>query len=285
MKHPRVLRSGRKRGVLSAVVVLMGVGTMLVGTAPAAVSAVQPPGLDHFLCYDAATPAGTVGFPNVPPQVRLKNQFGSAFFPAKPNPVPNLHCNPVQKTVPNSAGGTTTYPVTNPQAHSLCFPLTTAAQGPRKVLVRNQFGKAQLRVGEPNELCLPTWKNVPPPPPSVQPPGLDHFTCYPVNYLATTPTKFTPPAAVQVKDQFVPAAAPPVPVTVGDPKLLCVPTNKKIPGATFPPQNPRAHLLCFKVTKTPLVPTVQDQNQFGASPVNITKTRFLCLPSFKKIIP
>jgi len=39
------------------------------------------------------------------------------------------------------------------------------------------------------------------------------------------------------------------------------------------------------VSQTPFPTTVFDLNQFGQSPVNILKTKLLCLPSTKKVLP
>jgi hypothetical protein len=148
--------------------------------------------------------------------------------------------------------------------------------------VANQFGKARLTTAQPNLLCLPSWKNLTGPPgqPAPQPPGLDHFTCYPVALVPGTPP-FTPPSSVTLLDQF---AQTPVPVTVLAPKLLCVPTEKIVNGVTTPITNPTAHLLCFKVTQTRFPPMVFDQNQFGTGQVDLLKTNLLCLPSSKRVI-
>jgi len=48
--------------------------------------------------------------------------------------------------------------------------------------------------------------------------------------------------------------------------------------------NPKAHLLCFQVTQTPLAPFVFDQNQFGTDQTNLQQTDVLYLSSFKTII-
>ena len=50
------------------------------------------------------------------------------------------------------------------------------------MIVTNQFGADGLITGQPNLLCLPSWKSLKGPPnqKKPQPPGLSHFTCYPV---------------------------------------------------------------------------------------------------------
>jgi hypothetical protein len=70
-------------------------------------------------------------------------------------------------------------------------------------------------------------------------------------------------------------------VRIGIANLLCVPTTKIIPGATFPPQTPTdLSLVCFPINSTPFFRVVFDQNQFGQGPVLPTpKAEQLCLPS------
>jgi hypothetical protein len=64
---------------------------------------------------------------------------------------------------------------------------------------------------------------------------------------------------------------------------LCLPTEK-IARKTFRVINPTMHLLCFPVTKTPVVPTVWDENQFGTSKLTVGPTHALCVPSIKRVI-
>ncbi len=49
--------------------------------------------------------------------------------------------------------------------------------------------------------------------------------------------------------------------------------------------NAVTHLLCFPVTKTPIVSPIWDKNQFGTSASKVLRSKWLCLPSFKKIVP
>jgi hypothetical protein len=265
----------RTVAVATAVVLLGAVGTVagLNASAGASVPAAQPTGLDHFLCY-SATPVSGVQYPR---KLVLKNQFNRAGFVPTVQQEPLVHCNPVQKTV-----GSHVFPITNPNAHLLCFPITEATQATFKVQVINQFGKADLLTGQPSALCLPTWKSLTGPPNMTpnQPPGLDHFVCYPVQYADTT--RFHIPPKVLLQDQF---AATAVRVQVTTPVTLCVPTTKIANGVVYKANNPRAHLLCFTVSKTPIKTPVFDQNQFGTDELNIQQTTVLCLPSFKKIIP
>ena len=275
----RIIRFGMAKAVFVFVLALLGLGGIpILGQASAGAST-QPPGLDHFLCYSATVPAGTVTF-NPPAGVMLANQFSKGFAP-KIGAV-QLHCNPTQKTITTTTPPTV-YPITNPNAHLVCFGIAGARQPSVTVLVTNQFGKGELVATSPTKLCLPSWKSLQGPPnmrPN-QPPGLDHFTCYPVTH-ATTGPHFNPPASVVVQDQFARAG---VTVKVGAPKLLCLPTQKTLAtGQVYKITNPRAHLLCFAVTPTPVISPVFDQNQFGTSPVTIEVTKLLCLPSYKSVV-
>ena len=67
---------------------------------------------------------------------------------------------------------------------------------------------------------------------------------------------------------------------MGAPTVLCVPTEKILPtGKVYPINNPSLNYVCFKVSKTPIITPVYDENQFGQGPVTIKATRTLCLPT------
>jgi hypothetical protein len=246
-----------------------------------------PPPVDHQLCYTAAGTA--TGAFRIPPNLILINQFNPNGFVLKINPTPALHCNPVTKIV-NLPAGQKTYPVANPNAHLACYPATasTAATAPQThiAFVQNQFGGALLQTSKPNQFCVPSWKslNGPPGKKLTTPPGLNHFTCYPVTELPGHGAYNPPPVLLQ--DEFsskpVPAQVSPVPVE------LCLPTAKIVPtpnGARFfPIIDPATHLLCFPVTKTPSRSAVYDENQFGTRKLAIRVTKSLCLPSTKQLI-
>jgi len=172
------------------------------------------------------------------------------------------------------------FPITNPDAHLACFTITAPAQPTPTVIVTNQFGSATLIPGQPDLLCLPSWKSLTGPPgktPS-QPPGLNHFTCYPVTLASGS---YNPPP-VGLQDEFAPS---PVSAQVNRvPTELCLPTEKIVGGVDYPIINPTTHLLCFPVSQTPIRPQVWDQNQFGTAVVAIRATNSLCLPSTKQIV-
>jgi len=242
--------------------------------------------VDHQLCYTAsgkfAPPTGS--------KVTLFNQFAPNGFTPVLKPYAVMHCNPVLKVIKTSVGQKSYVP-TNPRAHLACVPMSLplgTTQKLPKVYVKNQFGAAVLYLSQPNLFCLPSWKSLTGPPnlKPTTPPGLNHFTCYPVKDFSNGAYK--PPGAVYLRDEF---SSTLVPVQVNPiPKELCLPTKKVIqsPGTgtkIYPILDPVTHLLCFQVTKTPFKPKVWDENQFGTSVMTITATKWLCLPSTKKVLP
>jgi hypothetical protein len=230
--------------------------------------------VDHHLCYAAA------GKYPIPPGVELFNQFAPRGFRPRIGPVA-FHCNPVEKIIANPAGAQV-FPISNPEAHLLCFRMAAPTQPTHKVQVTNQFGTGLLVTGQPDLLCLPSWKGITGPPnmPVPQPPGLSHFTCYHVTQVAGTAGYQVPPG-LMLQDQFT---QKPIPVQVGPvPQQLCLPTKKVVGKKVYPIINPAAHLLCFPVSQTPIISPVFDQNQFGTEAVKIVLSHWLCLPSTKVI--
>lgn len=269
-------RLATARIVVAAGAALLAIGGTTAGLASASsaaeqVLALRPPQIDHQLCYKATAR----GF-KIPNGVMLKNQLSPKGFIPKIASVA-FHCNPVQKSFP----GGPIFKINNPRAHLVCFTITAARQPQHLVFVANQFGQADLNVAQPDLLCLPSWKRLAGPPREKrpQPPGLDHFTCYPVTVQQGA---FHVPPGVMLRDQF---ARKPVPVRVSNvPVELCVPTEKIIGKHVTKITNPTMHLLCFPVSRTPLRPKVFDKNQFGTGVVHISRTSWLCLPTLKKLI-
>ncbi len=264
-----------RRVAIAAVVLLVSIAGTVVGIAGSADAHAKPVTLNHFVCYQAT---GT-GF--TPPTVILRNQFNPYGF--SPDVLsPDLHCNPV--AVSANSGN---YPITNANAHLLCFAVTAPVQPTYLVKVKNEFGRFFLETGQPSDLCLPTWKSLTGPPNKMpnQPPGLDHFTCYPVNFAPQQPgskSKMKIPTAdtIGLTDQFGFSHVAVIPESMS----LCVPTTKIVGAVTYKPLQPTAHLLCMLVSQTPFVSGVWDQNQFGTGPVNLYRTLSFCLPSTKIVI-
>ena len=280
---PKFLHTNAWKAGLVVLGCLVAAGAAAAGGTRVAKTAATPPPVDHQLCYSAAgTATGTF---RIPPNLILINQFNPNGFLLKIPATPVLHCNPVTKIVDTPAG-LKAYQVTNPNAHLVCFPATSTTQPTHKVFVQNQFGQAVLQTNQPNLFCVPSWKALTGPPNKqpTTPPGLNHFTCYPVTELPGQQGYKPPP--VMLKDQFSPQ---PVQAVVNPvPAELCLPTTKIVPTAAgakfFPILNPTLHLLCFPVSKTPFPPSVYDENQFGTRKLVLRATKWLCLPSTKQVI-
>jgi hypothetical protein len=103
-------------------------------------------GLDHYQCY-LAKPAKALA----PRRVVLVDQFGKS----RPTVVRMVSfCAPVRKNK---------VVVKNARDHLACYQLRPAGPfQPRRVLIVNQFGNAQLTVVVPQTLCLPSRKRVVP---------------------------------------------------------------------------------------------------------------------------
>jgi len=265
--------SAIKLATATAVVLLAAGGTAASIAAAAPHRAPQhraAPAVDHQLCYRT----GVAGA-KIPPNVTLKNQFSPGGF--KPTITAGVVlCNPVQKTLPSGQ----IFHITNARAHLVCYKITEPTQPTPTVVVSNQFGSAKLVPQQPNLLCLPSWKSLIgiPNTTAIQPPGLNHFTCYPVRVASGA---YHPPT-VRLKDEF---ASQPVSATVNPvPAELCLPTEKIVGKHDFPMINSVTHLLCFPVTPTPIRPAWY-KNQFGRGSLSIRQTNWLCLPSTKTVVP
>lgn len=261
-----------KAGLAATVAVLAAAGT-LAGVATASASPAARPAvaatatIDHQLCYTATAK----GF-RIPTSVMLANQLSSTAFPVKIASAA-FHCNPVEKILPTGQ----VFPINFPNDHLLCWNIAEGAQPGHTVQVTNQFGTATLVTGQPNYLCLPSWKSLTGPPvePTAAPPGLGHFACYPVQGSG-----YKPPV-VMLQDEF----GGPTTVQVSPvPTELCVPTEKIVNGKVYKIIKPQWSLLCFPVSKTPIITPVYDKNQFGNKPVSILQTATLCPPSTVKVI-
>jgi hypothetical protein len=254
-------------------VVVIAAAAFAAATVRASSTAAPP--VDHQLCY-----AASGAFTKVPTGVRLIDRFNPKGFVPQISGKAGLLCNPVAKTLPTGQ----VYGITNPAAHLVCFPITAPVTQPTpRVVVANQFGQATLAPArQPNLLCVPSWKSLKGPlNKSVNtPPGLSHFTCYPVSVVGGA---FKPPSGLKLRDEFsavkVPAQVNPIP------KELCLPATKVVGTRTYPIVNPIPHLLCFGVSKTPIRNPVWAQNQFGSAKLAVRATQWLCPPSTMQDAP
>ncbi len=107
---------------------------------------------DHFTCYPATYAPGSPPF--TPPPVQVLDQFAPAPVSVQIGN-PTLLCVPTKKVVAGK-----TYPITNPQAHLVCFAVTqTPIISP--VWDENQFGVGELAIRSTSTLCLPSFKTIP----------------------------------------------------------------------------------------------------------------------------
>ena len=249
-------------------------GVLVASASPASHHLAQTFQTDHQLCYVAAAAGPGITLPP-PGSITLENQFGR-FKPTLSRA--DQHCNPVEKILPDGQH----FPITNPSAHLLCWKITAGTTKQPPVTVTNQFGAGTLSLGDASQLCLPTWKSLTAPPHKTprQPPGLSHYTCYPVQKVASGGYKAAQP---KLQDEF---AAHPVQVSVTfKPAQLCVPTTKTVVTKTgtkvYNIVTGAAELLCFPVSQTPRKTPVYDQDQFTGPgvPMTIERTLTLCLPS------
>jgi len=288
-----ILRSPRRKVLLPTAALMLVAGALLsfgVGAGAKGlktVTATAP--VSHFTCYTASSP-------NLPNEtVVLTNQFDTNLSATLGDV--SWHCNPVEKTVTNAAGTKAVTPIVNPDDHLLCRYVATLTQPSFTVLVNNQFGDAELTTGQPQWLCLPSWKSegaatscsgcVSIPQTQVQPPGLDHYLCYQASYTQSSSGSnvlaFSLPSSLKLQDEFMSKA---VKATLGPPNYLCLPTVKTTAAGTeVGLVNPGVHLVCFPLTASVTPPTsITDQIQFGVAAVTINNLSELCVPSTKQII-
>ncbi len=130
---------------------------------------------DHFKCYEVALSEGAPAFE--PAEVTLTDQFnepeGKKFSVRRPKWL----CNPVEKEVKGEVTE-----IQNPEAHLMCYAVREVREkidffdfsslfrlyhGPvaKGVHVNNQFGPLELDAMEERELCVPSTKTLPEPPP------------------------------------------------------------------------------------------------------------------------
>jgi len=249
--------------------------------------ATAAPTLDHFECYTAtatSTPVAPVAFGNTPHKVLMKNNFASGGFVAAPGLV-QMHCNPVQKTVP-SGGHTVTTPITNADAHLLCRSISpTGLVLPSLVMMNNGFGTGALKPTAAQSLCLPSWETTKTPlqfPSGSAPPKLDAFACYSAAHPSGTPG-FTRPTKAQLKDEFGSIST-----SVGSANIVCVPTSETATqSGSAPLINPTHSLVCYSIPPAASIAArvVYDKNQFGVGAVKVAHNSELCLPSTSVPIP
>jgi hypothetical protein len=222
-------------------------------------AAAQPVPVDHFWCYTAAGQASDA-------PVILRDQFDPAGAAPQAfgvrNPV--RFCNPVAKT---TAAGVTT-PITNRTSHlEMDLIFGGRLEDPRRVTVRNQFGRQTLYTFDPVLLAVPSGKNT-----EGEADNLDHFKCY----RAYGPRVRN--RVVRLEDQFQEGTA-----TVLRAVTFCNPVVKQHGAVTIPIENKDAHLVCYQTTPVALTTprVLLSRNQFGNKDLLVGIANLLCVPSQK----
>jgi Big-like domain-containing protein len=137
--------------------------------------------------------------------VTVQNQFGTRSYQVRQ---PTRLCNPASKRVPPGPPG----PVPSGLSHFRCYGIEGGPLN-RAVTVRDQFGRQQVVVGEPEYLCNPASKNGSP----ISNPTA-HLVCYELEGVDPFAER-----RVSLRDQFGVQS-----FQVEDPTKLCVPSRKRV---------------------------------------------------------
>ena len=110
-------------------------------SAPAYAQGDNPAGVnpEHYLCYRIA---GALR----PVPIKWKDQFATGEARVMR---PNFLCNPVQKN---------NQEIKDEKTHLVCYQLNSQRPANKRVIVQNQFGKQELRVANPQLICVPSLK-------------------------------------------------------------------------------------------------------------------------------
>jgi len=246
---------------------------------PEYLALLQPPpvAVGHFLLYDVKITKNTPKFEKR--TVALADQF-DAGGPARDFDVDKAERlgNPADKAGEG---------IGDPDSHLVAYKIKKSPGIAKHVRltgvqVSNQFGEIVLDTQNPDQLLVPSLKDLGAPIPGGGVPDpfpLDHFKCYKVKIKPGT-AKFEK-RDVQVIDQFNQPAV----LEVEKPERLCNPVDKNGEGIA----NPDGHLLCYKVKRAKPGPKFNDvmgihiNNQFGALQLDAKKESELCLPSTKDV--
>jgi hypothetical protein len=261
----------------------------------------QPGVVDHYRCYTVRTTKGAPKFEPIS-GVRIVDPFEERFVQIQR---PRALCAPADK---NGEG------IADAATHLEQYRIKPAKMPrhlPRTSLrLDNQFGTVFLNTVRPEELLVPTAKDLDSPPPLPDPAqhAVDHYACYKVKL---TPGTLPVPAglSVTIADQFT---TPANLYLVKKPTRLCAPADKNDEGvrhaehlvcytlrlvkkrcAAGAPVNPggtctreadcggtqRVTELCTSQPRFTSVGGVHLENQFGSERVDVRKEAELCVPS------
>lgn len=208
-------------------------------------------GLDHFHVYD-------VDDAGVEATVELRGQFDrDKARTAGLGPLTHF-ANPVAKNGE---------PIVHDNAHLTFYRLRQREQEPgRAVRILNQFGRQDLKLGQPLLLAVPAEKQEEG---SSFPKHLDHFKCY---EAAGQPID----RRVVLEDQFGRVIS-----AVGKPRWFCVPVEKKHDGRVEPIKNPDAHLTLYELRPAEAGRSIRIEDQFGRRELKVLRSELLAVPTQK----
>ncbi len=210
-----------------------------------------PPGIDHYKVYRLLPPINSLH------PVYVRDQFGQSNHVAREF---SWFSTPVMKDG---------FPLFDPILHYDWW-LIEGNPIAGTVFATNQFGPEQeLKLKQSRFLLLPSLKF---PDPTMQLPPRNHYKCYEVEGAA-------PNRLVNLQDQFGQNQA-----HVDSARIFCTPAEKVTgDGQVYPIYNPEAHLVCYRIVKTPPTPpqTILARDQFGFWQAQIAEAEYLCVPSFK----
>ena len=147
----------------------------------------------------------------------------------------------------------------------------------RTVVVKNQFGKEELRIGNREKLLVPSSKSVIPPAlpgadPGPPPRFIDHYKCYQAEHKRHV-------IEVTLEDQFLREK-----VSVGDAQLFCNPVKKDHAGVVtgILPRLPGTpdRLVCYELkSQKRIEKLVNMRDQFANAVLKVERSETLCVPS------
>jgi hypothetical protein len=209
--------------------------------------------LDYFKFYDSENRAADA-------DVTLRGQFDR-----RPQKIQlrllDFFANPVSKN------GEALY---DKHAHLAWYRGVQPPEPIRRVVLKNQFGKFDIRTGTGYGLLVPTQKLERG---SAFPERLDHYKVYRLVDVEPMRSK-----VLKLRDQFGSDE-----VKLGLPLYLAVPVLKRHGDATFAIRNDAAHLLIFSITTRELSKRIKLRNQFAnGTAVSVVRSLMLGAPSLKR---
>ncbi len=161
-------------------------------------------------------------------------------------------------------------PIFDRNAHLTCYYLyQPLAEPARVVVVENQFGMQEIRIGHIHALLTPAEKIEKG---SEFPDKLDHYKIYRV--LDGKPVG----KVVKLKDQFGASEA-----QVTYPYAFAVPAKKEHAGKVFSIYNEKAHLTIYKISPREIIKKVTVRDQFSRRyrSIEVLRSILLAVPSIK----